>query len=140
MLVKNVIFVLIIPFFLFSCNMGSKENRGGQSTAVAKEKPVAVNSKTVNKNLLYGSWIDDSEAKLNFTINSNGTAKSDNMETLLYKSWKLNGNKITFTIESVGNHTSSVDEETYSIVSLDKNKMVLKDDAGNSYSYTRKKL
>ena len=133
------ILLLLLPFFVFSCNMGSKENRGRQSSAAVTGKPVAVNSKAVDKNLLYGSWIDNGEAKLNFTLNSDGTAKSDNMETLLYKNWKLNGNKITFTIESVGNHSSSIDEETYSIVSLDKDKMVLKGDAGTIYNYTRKK-
>lgn len=39
--------------------------------------------------LLIGSWLDDSKAKLHFTLFENGKASSDNMKTLIYKRWTL---------------------------------------------------
>ena len=139
MLVKNATLVLIITLFIISCNTVVQENPVGQLSASAKGDSAAIASKTIDKELLYGSWIDQSEAKLNFSIKRDGSAQSDNMESLLYKSWKLKENMITFTIESIGNHTSSSDKESYSIDSLTKNKMVLKDRAGVLYTYTKKK-
>ncbi len=69
-------------------------------------------------------WIQNyalalSEAALNFTLLADDTAKSDNMKTLLYKKWRVAGNNIIFTIESIGNHTSSTDDEVYEIIKLD---------------------
>ena len=139
MLVKNATLVLIITLFIISCNTVVQENPVGQLASAAKADSAAIASKTIDKELLYGAWIDQSEAKLNFSINPDGSAQSDNMETLLYKSWKLNKDMITFTIESVGNHTSSSEEESYSIDSLTKKKMVLKDRAGVLHTYTKKK-
>ncbi len=139
MLVKNATLVLIITLFIISCNTVVQENPVGQLASAAKVDSATIVSKTIDKELLYGSWIDQSEAKLNFSINPDGSAQSDNMETLLYKSWKLKGDIITFTIESVGNHTSSSDKESYFIDSLTKKKMVLKDRAGVLYTYTKKK-
>ena len=79
----------------------------------------------IDKELLIGSWIDTSKYALHFTINSNGKAHSDNMKTLLYEKWRLDGNKITFTIKNIGNHTTTVSDETYEIKQLDREKLVL---------------
>ncbi|HUH28753.1 lipocalin family protein [Gelidibacter sp.] len=91
-----------------------------------------VNSKDqksiVENELLVGSWIDASDSALHFTLFNDGTARSDNMKTLLYKNWKVKGNQITFIVESIGNGTSSVDTLTYNIEKLTKNKLILKKD------------
>ena len=139
MSIKNVTIVLGITLFIISCNTVVKENLDGQLSVSAEESAVAIESKTIDKELLYGSWIDHSEAILNFSINPDGSAQSDNMESLLYKSWKLNNDMITFSVESIGNHTSSTEKESYSIESLTQSKMVLKDRAGVLYTYTKKK-
>ena len=91
----------------------------------------------VENELLVGSWLDSSDAALHFTLFNDGTARSDNMNTLLYKNWKVEGNQITFIIESIGNGTSSVDTITYNIEKLTKNKLILKKDNYLS-EYTKK--
>ena len=91
----------------------------------------------VENELLVGSWLDSSDAALHFTLFNDGTARSDNMNTLLYKNWKVKGNQITFIIESIGNGTSSVDTLTYNIEKLTKNKLILKKDNYLS-EYTKK--
>ncbi|NGX85301.1 lipocalin family protein [Aequorivita sp. KMM 9714] len=100
-----------------------------------------VNSKhqksEVENELLVGSWLDSSDAALHFSLFNDGTARSDNMATLLYKNWKVEGNQITFIIESIGNGTSSVDTLTYNIEKLTKNKLILKKDNYLS-EYTKK--
>lgn len=53
------------------------------------KKPATYNSK-----LLIGSWLDSSKAKLHFTLLENGVAKSDNMETLVYKSWSVGNDSL----------------------------------------------
>ncbi len=139
--VTIIIIVIIAGIYKFNylANQSGYDCDGNKIEKVDNSKVLLNKSKTIDKELLYGSWIDQSEAKLNFSINPDGSAQSDNMETLLYKSWKLKGDIITFTIESVGNHTSSSDKESYFIDSLTKKKMVLKDRAGVLYTYTKKK-
>lgn len=83
-----------------------------------------------------GSWQDLSPAKLDFTLYSDGTAKSDNMETLLYEFWTLDGDKITFTIKSIGNVTSSTNTVSYMVRSVSKEEMILN---RNDYDYVYKR-
>ncbi|SIQ07284.1 lipocalin-like domain-containing protein [Maribacter ulvicola] len=85
------------------------------------EKPVTL----INEKLLIGSWLDQSESKLHFSLFKDGTASSDNMATLLYKKWKLDGTKLILTAKSIGNGNSSTDDETYQIKTLTEEKMVL---------------
>lgn len=58
------------------------------------KKPATSTSK-----LLIGSWLDSSEAKLHFTLLENGDAKSDNMETLVYKSWSVRSVAIVYFLK-----------------------------------------
>ncbi|WP_084668426.1 lipocalin family protein [Arenibacter nanhaiticus] len=55
-------------------------------------------SSTVDKELLVGSWKDSSEFALHFTLFKDGSASSDNMKTLLHRTWEVQENKITFTV------------------------------------------
>ncbi len=84
-------------------------------------------NKKIYRDLFVSSWIDTSDSKLHFTLNSDGTARSDNMATLLYKKWRIEGNNIVFTIKSIGNHTSSTDEYFCKIIKIDKNELIFKD-------------
>src|SRR5690606_920406 len=91
----------------------------------------------VEEEFLVGSWKDTSKSALHFTLFKDGTARSDNMKTLLYKNWKVKGNQITFTIESIGNGTSSMDTVTYIIEKLTRDELILR--KGNYLSeYTKK--
>lgn len=90
----------------------------------------------INQKLLVGSWIDLSPAKLHFSMFENGLAQSDNMKTLLYKNWKVEGKNIIFTIESIGNGSSSIDQETFTIQKLTKDSLIL-NRKGYEFKYTR---
>lgn len=79
----------------------------------------------VEKELLVGSWIDTSVSALHFTLFKDGSARSDNMKTLLYKDWNVEVNQITFTLESFGNGTSSTDTTTYTIERLTADELTL---------------
>jgi len=63
---------------------------------------------------------------LHFSINADGTAKSDNMETLLYQKWEVKNNQLYLTAESIGNGSSSTNTAVYEIQKLNKNQMILK--------------
>ncbi len=118
-----LLFSLGILFFV-SCN---NERKSTESNKINPEVQREIESDSIiNKQLLIGSWKDTSESALHFTLFEDGTARSDNMRTLLYKNWKVSGNQITFTIESVGNGVSSIDDVTYTIEKLSKDKMVLR--------------
>ncbi len=75
---------------------------------------------------MIGSWLDSSKAALHFSMFEDGTARSDNMSTLLYEKWRLEGNKLILTAKSIGNKNSSVDDEVYEIKKLTDKKMILK--------------
>ena len=84
------------------------------------KKPATYNSK-----LLIGSWLDRSKAKLHFALLENGVAKSDNMETLVYKSWSVRNDSLFLKVKSIGNRTHFETIEAYKIDTLDSNTLVL---------------
>ena len=84
------------------------------------KKPATYNSK-----LLIGSWLDRSKAKLHFTLLENGVAKSDNMETLVYKSWSVRNDSLFLKVKSIGNRTHFETIVAYKIDTLDSNTLVL---------------
>lgn len=91
----------------------------------------------VNKQLLVGSWLDTSASQLHFSLLEDGAARSDNMATLLYQKWRLEGNKLILTVKSIGNGSSSIDEESYEIKTLTEEKLVLQN-GDYAMEYTRK--
>ena len=96
------------------------------------KKPATSTSK-----LLIGSWLDSSEAKLHFTLLENGIAKSDNMKTLVYKSWSVRNDSLFLKVKSIGNRTHFESIEAYKIDTLDSNTLVLHNKNFKMF-YTRK--
>jgi len=89
---------------------------------------------------LMGSWVektpDDEKRYQGFTLHSDGSASSINTDALLYKRWKVQGDKITLLVESRGLGIDSQDIETYAFEQVSKNKLLLK--IGNStFTYKR---
>ena len=116
--IRTLYFIVGI-LILVSCKNDEKD--------AANNQPVAeIQNSIVEEQLLVGSWKDSSESALDFTLFKDGTARSDNMKTLLYKNWTVKGNQITFTIESIGNGMSFTDEETYTIEKLTKDDLILR--------------
>ena len=97
------------------------------------KKPATYNSK-----LLIGSWLDRSKTKSHFTLLENGVAKSDNMETLVYKRWSVRNGSLFLKVKSIGNRTHFETIEAYKIDTLDSNTLVLHN-KNFKMSYTRKK-
>ena len=78
---------------------------------------------------LVGAWIqpnpiNNSEVQ-GFKLNSDGSASSVNMATLLYKNWLLEGDSLLVVVESVGNKVSSIDTIRYRISRCDQDTLVL---------------
>ncbi|WP_282126687.1 lipocalin family protein [Marinifilum flexuosum] len=101
-----------------------KENKNTEEKKLKKEG-LEKSEALVNKQLLIGSWLDTSESQLHFSLLEDGTARSDNMATLLYQKWRIEGNKLILTVKSIGNGSSSIDEESYEIKTLTEEKLVL---------------
>jgi hypothetical protein len=115
---KTYVFFLIILLFI-GCDLAKKPT-------------------TFNAIHLIGSWLDNSKAKLHFTLFENGVAKSDNMETLKYKSWILRNDSLFIKVERIGNSTRFESIESYKIDTVDAYKLVLLN-KNFKMSYTRKK-
>jgi len=91
---------------------------------------------------LVGSWIQpipgNKEKFQGFILKNDGTAKSINMATLQYISWKIEDDNLVLTVKSIGNKTSSIRKEIYTDISLNETELHLK--KGNIvYIYKRKK-
>lgn len=131
---KETVFTkIILVAFLASGILLFNSCKEGSKTVIDKSGNELIELKTNNekmasfdKNLLVGSWEDTSESALHFSLFADGTARSDNMKTLLYQSWRLENNKLVLTAKSIGNDTSSIDDEVYSVEELTENKMILK--------------
>lgn len=113
---------LLCGFFLLCCKDKQKAPDESLINQEVKEKS------NINTDLLIGSWKDQSKSALHFSLFADGSAKSDNMETLLYQTWSVNDDQLELVAKSVGNETSSMDTQVYEIQKLDKNEMVLKRD------------
>lgn len=119
--IKPIHILLLIGCILLlgSCKNDTKSPTQNESNPKIEES-------IIEKELLVGSWEDSSKSALHFTLFKNGTARSDNMATLLYKNWSVKGNQINFTIESIGNGSSSIDTVTYIIEKLTRDELILR--------------
>lgn len=115
---------LIFSLILFNACYNAKKNSINDNLKPERHK-TELNDFKFDASLIVGSWIDTSESALHFTLFENGTARSDNMATLLYKKWRLEDTKLILTAESIGNIGSSIDDKTYQIHTLTKEKMIL---------------
>ena len=119
---KNIFtLVLVGGLFLISCKDKQKT-----SDERPTNQEISEQKSTVNTDFLIGSWEDQSPAALNFSLYADGTAKSDNMATLLYQKWNVKDNQLYLEAKSIGNGSSSIDTEVYEIQKLDESHMVLK--------------
>jgi len=114
--------ILVSVLIVLGSCQEDKRMKDDKSTIEIQKK----SDTTINKNLLVGSWLDSSESALHFSMFEDGTSRSDNMETLLYKKWRVEGNKLILTSKSIGNGTSSVGVNEYEIQELTEKKMILK--------------
>lgn len=114
-----------------SANLIFKNNNPSMTEGENKEFEIAVIlEKEKMPDLLVGDWyqIEPKRALKAFTLRGDLTAKSITMATLLYKSYKRVGkDKIVFSIQSLGNGSSSTDDYTYFIEYLDDDKMILRE-------------
>ena len=118
--IKITRLLLIGLISLGACKQSA--NTDGKSI---KKEHIEKSATTIEEKQLIGSWLDQSESKLHFSMLQDGTARSDNMTTLLYQKWRLDGTKLILTAKSIGNGNSSTDEETYEIKTLTEEKMIL---------------
>ena len=120
---KVATIVLLVSLTTISCNQIKKqETKHGEVTI----------SKTEEKtNLLIGSWVEpnpiNEKEMQGIKINTDGTAESINMATLLYKKWWKDADKLFLVSESIGNGSSSIDTTKYEIVKLNEKEIELKD-------------
>jgi len=118
---RLITFAILAGLTIVSCNNTIKEGE--------PEKTITETVKDTT-NLLVGSWvqpnpINDKEVQ-GFLINSDGTAESINMATLLYKKWWQEDGKLILIMESVGNGSSSIDTLKYDIVKNTTTELELK--------------
>jgi hypothetical protein len=118
---RLITFAILAGLTIVSCNNTIKEGE--------PEKTITETVKDTT-NLLVGSWvqpnpINDKEVQ-GFLINSDGTAESINMATLLYKKWWEEDGKLILIMESVGNGSSSIDTMRYDIVKNTATELELK--------------
>ena len=77
-----------------------------------------------------GKWVEPVPnmpgVKQGFSLEQGGVAESINMATLQYNAWRVDGNKLILSGESIGNHQVIEFTEEYEIVSVDDNTLVLK--------------
>lgn len=123
--------VLAGGLFLSSC----KDKQKTSDESLTNEKTIEQKS-TINTEFLIGSWKDQSESALHFSLYADGIAKSDNMATLLYQKWHVENNQLYLTAKSIGNKSSSIGTDVYEIQKLDENQMILKA-GGMTFEYKK---
>jgi len=120
--------------------VSSNHENNSDSNDKIKKAPIAKLKARKDISPYVGAWVETvpgQEYELQgFILKEDGSAKSINMATLKYKNWKVDSNKITFIVESIGNHTSSTNKATYSIERMNGKVLVLK---SGEYTITMKR-
>lgn len=119
---KLPVLLLVSGLIIFGSCKEDKKLKDEKSNLEIQKKSYT----NINKKLLVGSWLDSSESALHFSMFEDGTSRSDNMKTLVYEKWRLEGNRLILTAKSIGNGSSSVGDEIYEIQELTDKKMTLK--------------
>ena len=117
---KNLL-LLGSGIFIISCQNTNKDANQDLTDHSKIEKPAVADTSS-----LIGSWEDQSEKALHFTLNADGTAQSDNMATLLYQQWSVKDNQLFLVAKSVGNKQTHIDTIVYSIQKLNDSELIIK--------------
>ena len=130
---KNILTIsLITTFILASCQKTTKQE--------TKNDENILPSMVSETNLLIGSWVEPNPINANevqgIKINEDGTAKSINMSTLVYKKWWKENDKLALVFESVGNGLTIIDTTKFEIIKLNHNELEIKD---NDYTIKYKR-
>ena len=130
---KNILTIsLITTLILASCQKTTKQETKNDENILP-----SIVSET---NLLIGSWVEPNPINANevqgIKINEDGTAKSINMSTLVYKKWWKENEKLALVFESVGNGLTIIDTTKFEIIKLNHNELEIKD---NDYTIKYKR-
>ena len=117
---KNLL-LLGSGIFIISCQNTNKDANQDLTDHSKIEKSAVTDTSS-----LIGSWEDQSEKALHFTLNADGTAQSDNMATLLYQQWSVKDNQLFLVAKSVGNKQTYIDTIVYSIQKLNDSELIIK--------------
>lgn len=81
---------------------------------------------------LVGEWVQpiviDPSKYEGFAFNVDGTASSINMHTLVCHKWAFDGNKLTLTLESIGNRQTFISNEVYDVEKVNADSLILLQD------------
>ena len=117
---KNLL-LLGSGIFIISCQNTNKDANQDLTDHSKIEKSAVTDTSS-----LIGSWENQSEKALHFTLNADGTAQSDNMATLLYQQWNVKDNQLFLVAKSVGNKQTYIDTIVYSIQKLNDSELIIK--------------
>lgn len=99
---------------------------------------VACNS---NKEQFVGSWIEVMPMGVDFkqgvTLNEDGSASSINMSTMLYRSWKIDGDMLILNGKSIGNGVAFDFSDTLKIIRVTPDSLILNMHSGYQLKYVR---
>ena len=119
---RNVLTTLLgSGLLMISCQNANKDAQQDQTDHSKIEKSAVTDTSS-----LIGSWEDQSEKALHFTLNADGTAESDNMATLLYQQWSVKDKQLFLVAKSIGTKQTSIDTIVYSIQKLNDSELIIK--------------
>lgn len=127
--------ILLLLIMSLACQHKEKKN---QEVELEMEEPNADSTaalqmdnkiQAINESDLIGRWVEpnpiNKKEVQGFELFADKNAKSINMETLKYKKWSLEKNKLKLTAESIGNHSRGTDTSEYIIKKLDATTLIL---------------
>ena len=128
MAIKLSIFTILLLSLVLTAILWNGNSNA--STPVMKTTKVTMLELTDKEENLMGSWVEPipegGDTLQGFTLYSDGTASSINTGKLLYKEWKVRGDRLSLLVESKGKGIESQDMETYSFEQVSKNTLLLK--------------
>lgn len=94
---------------------------------------------SIDTKSLTGNWIEVTPANMKFiqgmTLNTDGTAQSIGMATLLYEKWNVEGDKMILSGKSLGNGQTIEFSDTLNIVKITADSMIFENNNKYKTSY-----
>lgn len=117
-----------------------KEQISGTQILKATDLVVTVHSPYY---YIQGTWLEPNpinpKEMQGFILNQNGTARSINMTTLLFKNWNLDDRQLTLQYESIGNKQTIVGSDTLNVIKIDADSLILGNDKTVIWRLVRQK-
>ena len=139
---KHLFFLITIAILFSTACQNNQENNQSMATRTQGDSTEKETGSTIAKGII-GKWVQpipgQEGQQQGVQLNSDGSASSINIHTLIYEKWQLKGDTLLLTYHTQGVRTTGSDVDTVLLHNLTDSTLTLAKKSGFKMNYTRGK-